>query len=127
MFLLNEKELYGMNKVMTIVTLVAGLIFILLPAPCGFTRTAVEGSFAPLFKNLYQLDKTGNTFPSLHITYSFMMCRIFVLKKSRQFAFFWSWFTLIALSVLFTHQHHIADILGGMVLAEYGVRKFYLA
>jgi len=36
----------------------------------------------------------------------------------------WTWFALIVLSVLFTYQHHIVDILTGTLLA-YWIYQFH--
>jgi membrane-associated phospholipid phosphatase len=126
-YLLDENEMGKLNKSMTFATIVAGIIFLLFPAPCGFERFEVVGFFAPFFKNLYKVDYNGNTLPSLHITYSFMLVSIYILKYEKFKLFFKVWFLLIAVSVVLTHQHHIADILAGIILGHYSVKYFYEA
>lgn len=123
-FFLDKLGLQNLNRTMTAATLVAGLFFLVLPAPCGFQRVEVVGFFAPFFKTLYSLDKTGNTFPSLHIAFSFLITRLIINKNKKLKKIFWSWFVLISMSVILTHQHHFLDIIGGIILAEFCLRRF---
>lgn len=121
---LDKLGLRNLNRLMTITTLIAGLIFLIFPAPCGFQRVEVEGVFSPFFKILYSLDKTGNTLPSLHITFSYIIVRLISAKNILLKKYFWTWFVMISLSVIFTHQHHILDIIAGIILAEFSYRKY---
>lgn len=125
-FTLSVDELHALNRAMAWATVIAGLFFLAMPAPIGFTRTDVTGPFAEMYQKLYHFDEKANTFPSLHITFSLLFVRIILdsLKKYRPF--FWGWFALISVSVLLTHQHHLIDILGGVLLAEFCFRKFYV-
>ncbi|MGZ3790062.1 MAG: phosphatase PAP2 family protein [Bacteriovorax sp.] len=125
-FILSIDELRALNIAMGWATVIAGLFFLLVPAPIGFVRANVVGDYSPFYQTLYSIDKTANTFPSLHITFSYLFVRILVYSMKRHSYFYWTWFSLIACSVLLTHQHHLIDIMGGMLLAEFCFRKFYL-
>lgn len=125
-FILSVNELHALNKAMAWATVIAGLFFLFFPAPIGFVRADVVGEFSRFYQTLYSVDQTANTFPSLHITFSYLFIRILVHSLKRAHYFYWLWFTLIACSVLLTHQHHLIDILGGMILAEICFRKIYL-
>lgn len=126
MFSLSVDQLHGLNKAMTWATILAGLCFLLIPAPIGFIRGEVSGTWSEFYKTLYSLDKSANTFPSLHIAFSFLFIRILMSALKRYYLFFSVWFLIIAFSVLLTHQHHLIDIVGGMILAEFCFRRFYL-
>lgn len=124
-FTLSVDELNALNRAMAWATVIAGLFFLMLPAPIGFIRTTVVGPFAQLYEKLYHVDQIANTFPSLHITFSYLFVRILLESMKRFHYFFWVWFFVITLSVLLTHQHHLIDIAGGMILAELCFRKIY--
>lgn len=126
MFSLSVDELHGLNKAMGWATVIAGLFFLFMPAPIGFSRVVVNGVWAGFYETLYNLDKSANTFPSLHITFSFLFIRILMSALKKYYLFFSLWFALIASSVLLTHQHHLIDIVGGMFLGEFCYRRFYL-
>jgi membrane-associated phospholipid phosphatase len=125
-FSMSIDQLHALNRAMTWATLIAGLFFLLMPAPVGFIRTDVTGFFASFYQKLYHLDEKTNTFPSLHITFSFLFVRIILETIKKYHVFFWAWFCLIAVSVLLTHQHHLIDIAGGILLAEMCFRKIYV-
>ncbi len=97
---------------------VAGLFFLFLPLRFAFPRPAVSGWTGGLFDWFRALDAPVNLFPSLHAA----LCLILVDVYARYLRGFTRavvllWFGLIALSPLFTHQHHVIDILGGGALA----------
>lgn len=125
-FTLEIRELKGLNSAMMWATIMAGFVFLVFPAPIGFARTAVAGEWSGLYQNLYSVDNVANTFPSLHITFSYLFSRVIVYTHQKLFYPFWSWFVIISLSVLLTHQHHLIDIFGGIVLAEICFKYFFL-
>jgi membrane-associated phospholipid phosphatase len=97
------------------VMLASEAFFILYPT--YIVRPAVSGAgwTADLLRYLYSVDGTYNAFPSGHIYISVV------------FAFFWSYWhprtrwlwgaalPVVALSTLFTHQHYLLDLVGGLV------------
>jgi len=123
-FLSSEKTLYRLNKCMTFCVLVAGLIFLIFPAPSGFVRKEVTGTFYHFYKNLHAIDFNGNTFPSLHITFAYIFSKIIVEENKQFWVLFTLWFLLICMSVIFTHQHHLIDIAGGVILGEIALRRY---
>ncbi len=126
LFTLSSEQMRALGKSLIVATGIAALVFIILPAPVGFIRTTDVGFWSPAFQTLYALDRTANTFPSLHITYSFLVVRS-ISATSRQLGhFLWIWFILICASVLMVHQHHVIDVAGGLLLAEFCYRRFYL-
>ena len=126
MFTLDIQQLNALNRAMFWFTIIAGIFFLTFPAPIGFVRIPVQGIWSSFYQTLYSLDQTANTFPSLHITFSYLFIRIIIFSLKTLHFIFWSWFILIACSVLFTHQHHLLDIIGGILLAESCFQYFFL-
>lgn len=111
--------LRALGRRLAIVTLVAGLIFVVLPVRTGFPRTPPQGAFHEAFSTLYGLDGAFNALPSLHITYSTLVfCALARRVVSRRLRLVGGlWYVGICVSVLLVHQHHVADIVGGIALA----------
>ena len=100
---------------------VAMLSFIFLPTWLPREQVASGGAFGWLLRAIYAADPPNNLFPSLHCSVSWLIARqIGALSafrpavKAAAFAFS----VLVFLSTLYTRQHLIADVLGGMLLAE---------
>lgn len=96
-------------------------IFIIYPTT--MSRPGVpEGEFAsPLMEILYWVDSPDNLFPSMHCTASWFAARYptrcaNIPKWYKAIA--WISLFLVFASVLFTKQHVIADIFGGVIAAE---------
>lgn len=118
LFLLSPGELRVLGRRLAVATFVAGIVFYFFPAPIGFVRPASVPGWDFLYQILWSLDKTSNTLPSLHITYSAItVLSIWKKVKANLRFIFLVWFLLITFAVLFTWQHHVLDIVTGVVLA----------
>jgi len=104
-------------KRMATAIVLAGIIFMIFPAQSGYGRLDSVDSFQWAYTALYSLDKEHNLFPSLHITLSTLVV-IAVLKKVNNLLRFiyLFWLGALYLSVLLVHQHHIFDIITGLIL-----------
>ena len=83
-----------------------------------------EGFVAAALRLIYDSDTRFNCFPSLHVAQCFLAasaCHV-VHRGVGLAAGFWA--TLVALSTLFTKQHYVLDVLGGIVLAGAGYGLF---
>lgn len=74
-----------------------------------------------LMRFLYKIDDADNLFPSIHCLVSWL-CWIGV-RKRKDIPTFYRWLSLVfavavCISTLTTRQHVIADVIGGVVLAE---------
>jgi len=70
------------------------------------------------------VDLPFNLFPSLHAALLLLLVDVYARNvRGILLLAVMSWFFLIALSPLLTYQHHVIDIVGGLVLAGY---CFYL-
>ncbi|WP_413289277.1 phosphatase PAP2 family protein [Bdellovibrio sp. HCB337] len=118
LFTLNSSQIKALGKSLLVATVIAAVIFFFFPAHIGWARTSDVGFWTPFYETLFSLDQTANTLPSLHITYSYLVVRAIASVHLRLKQALWFWFACISMSVLLTHQHHVLDIVGGMVLAE---------
>ncbi len=100
------------------VILVAGAFFLVLPLHYAFPRPPVGGWQGALFDGFRALDAPTNLFPSLHAALLWLLVGVYA-RQLRGFVrvIILAWFVLIALSPVLTRQHHVADIVGGVVLA----------
>jgi membrane-associated phospholipid phosphatase len=82
-------------------------------------RPAVAGTDAAsrLLVWLYRVDKPVNLFPSLHVALAFLFAKMIGAERPRWWAPALLWALLIAVSTLFTRQHYLIDVLGGVVVA----------
>lgn len=116
-FALTPNGMRSLAKQLTVATLIAGALFILLPTQAGFTPVSFTREQAPLLDFLYSIDMPVNLFPSLHITYTILLGVSLAAVSPRWFRFVLAgWVAIICLSVLLVHQHHLVDIVGGMLL-----------
>jgi membrane-associated phospholipid phosphatase len=80
--------------------------------------------FTPLIKQLYTHDGDTNGFPSAHIFVALLYGHYLTLAFPSFITVIWTTIGLIILSVLFTKQHYIIDIVGGIIVY---LISFYLA
>jgi membrane-associated phospholipid phosphatase len=97
--------------------LAAGVCFLLFPLSYGGERPHVDGVWKPLYTALWGFDRPHNLFPSLHIALLTLLGEVY-LRRTRSLlrAALVVWFALVALSTLLTRQHHLIDVIGGLLL-----------
>ncbi len=118
LFYLSCPELRRLGRAMGSATIIAGFLFYVFPAPLGYLRPDVVPGWEPLFQFLHGVDRVNNTLPSLHVTYSFLT--VFALwhrLEKRARVIYVAWLVLISCAVLFTWQHHVWDVITGVLLA----------
>jgi membrane-associated phospholipid phosphatase len=119
-FFLHEARLSKLGKEISLATVASGIVFLLFPSVLGFERVLPDNHYAQIYENIFLLDYPHNMVPSLHIVYSgLILLAVFqttprVVVKIVSFV----WFALIALSTLWVHQHHIADIFSGIIVVS---------
>ena len=112
----NELRTYA--KRITAAILVAGICFLLFPLRFAFERPHGDGALGLIFDRFRALDAPYNLLPSLHAALLLLVADIYVrhlggFARSASIA----WFVLIGLSPVLTYQHHVIDVVGGMLLA----------
>ncbi|MFN0059500.1 MAG: phosphatase PAP2/dual specificity phosphatase family protein [Planctomycetota bacterium] len=101
----------------------AGICFLIWPLNLGFERPHVEGILGAIFNPFLEVDRPFNLAPSLHITLRTILAD-FYARKTRG-VLRWAnhiWFSIIGVSTVLTHQHHLVDLVSGFAL---GVVCFY--
>lgn len=99
---------------------ICGAIFLLIPTTLTRPELESTGFWNSVLYLIYTLDMPVNLFPSIHCLASVMSsiglrgCRN--IPKAYK-AFSWIFALLICASTLFTHQHYIIDVIGGVLLA----------
>jgi protein-tyrosine phosphatase/membrane-associated phospholipid phosphatase len=119
-FLFKQKEeLQRFGKRIAFVIVTGCCFFLIMPLEYAFPREVPDSWLGPVFQFLYSFDRPYNLFPSLHIGLRTLLALAYA-KHARGTVLRWSlhiWFSLIGFSTVFTHQHHIVDIIGGFILA----------
>jgi membrane-associated phospholipid phosphatase len=101
-----------------VATTAAGLCFLVAPCQIGFVPPSVAGPLAPLFVMTDAINLDYNLVPSLHVAFAGLCAAAFGAATPRWIRALWFlWASLVALSTLLTHQHHVVDVATGVALA----------
>jgi membrane-associated phospholipid phosphatase/rhodanese-related sulfurtransferase len=118
-------ELSALSRRAAFATIVACLIFAAFPLRFELTRPVVDAALPGwLFAQLSLVDRPYNQLPSLHVAY----CVIFwpalrtVARAAWQRAALAGLLLLVAISTVFSYQHHVLDVLGGALLGILAIR-----
>lgn len=127
LFSLNARQIRAIAAAFVMATVVAGIVYLLLPAQLPFVRPDSVPGHEFAFKCLYALALPHNLFPSLHVTYSVLFIGVIcgVEKSVPLKANLLVWLALLLVSVLLVRQHQIIDIAGGIVLAAISYSTIY--
>jgi len=101
-------------------TIFCGVVFLLMPAELGFDRVAPTDSFyGALFARIFELDLPHNLVPSLHVAFSalILITLLNCVQSPAAKSIFGVWLVLICLSTVLVHQHHVIDVISGLLVA----------
>jgi membrane-associated phospholipid phosphatase len=116
LFALDVLALRGLAKELAVVTVIAGVLFVVLPTRLGFEPSTAE--LPPLFNLLSTLDLPYNLVPSLHVAYSTLtVLALTRVSPTWLKLLFWLWLGLMCVSVVLVHQHHLLDVVSAFMLA----------
>lgn len=113
-FVKRRKDLVILTKQIIFANLISGIFFFF------FTTQSIYPP--PSQKNLFwdfTIAITGkyNLFPSLHVTLSLLLIKVFIYYSKKNIKIILTILAiLLILSTLFTHQHHLLDIIGSIIL-----------
>ena len=111
--------------VLDVIILVGGIGFLLLPAQLAFAPEINLGAFPRLFQFADSINLTYNLVPSLHVALSVACIATYATRTDRMATvLLWLWALANSASTLFTHQHHLLDVVGGWVVALIVFRRF---
>ncbi len=120
-----SRELAAHAKRLLLAMTIGGICFLLFPLELGFERQAVDHSLGWIFQALWFFDYPHNLAPSLHIAQLIILWPVYVRSTRGGLRFFVQlWFALIVVSTLLTHQHHVVDVLTGLLLGLYCFAAF---
>jgi membrane-associated phospholipid phosphatase len=124
-FVIREKsEFARLIGALAATTFVAGLGFLLVPSRAAFPPPGDVGMWTGLLRSARSVALEYNMVPSLHVALS-VCCLAAYARRARprtRFAL-WTWASAVALSTIFTHQHHIVDVVTGWILGVVAYRR----
>jgi hypothetical protein len=102
---------------------IAGAIFCILPVELSFAPQEVTGSAGVFLRLAHTIALTYNCLPSLHVALAVSAAWAYAPAGGWRWRILvWSWAAAIVVSTLLTHQHHLADLAGGVLLSAVGMR-----
>lgn len=105
------------NRMLLVIT-IAGICFLLFPLRHALMKPPeVALPYRPFFWLLHQADSPFNQAPSLHVTFCVLHASV-AHWRFRGLALWavWCGLALIAISTVFVYQHHVLDVVTGLIL-----------
>lgn len=103
---------------MVLETLICALFFLLLPVELGYAPPVESGAWGQFCGWVSTISLKYNNMPSLHVAFAFTAAMAFGGRcGALGRRLFLLWAALIAASTILTHEHHLADVAAGVVLA----------
>lgn len=123
-FIIREaKHFKNFFEVMVLETLIASVIFLIIPMEAAYIYQEPVGFFAPFFILADAINLTYNEAPSLHVAFAFTAAWTFSKNANMPYRLLMnSWAIVIAISTITTHQHHIIGVVLGVLLAWFTVK-----
>jgi hypothetical protein len=116
MFALRGHALDALCRRLAAAVIISGVAFLILPAEAGFVRPAEAPNAALAI--IYALDLPHNLAPSLHISWgAIILLSLRGVSSATVGHLFEIWFVVLCAAVLLTHQHHVVDVAGGILVA----------
>ena len=113
----DEDELTNQVRRLLTAQVIAVVCFVLFPLRMTFHWQPTDGVPGFLFRALGEFDRPFNQAPSLHVALSVVLADFYARHVEARWR--WAihlWFTIVALSVLTTYQHHFIDLPTGALL-----------
>jgi membrane-associated phospholipid phosphatase len=102
---------------LTVETLVGGIFFLFIPVAQAYPQRVASGFFGGIFRLADRLNLDYNEFPSLHIAFAVTAALVFGRRCGwLGRSLFALWAAVVAVSAMLMHEHHLLDIVGGVVL-----------
>src|SRR5205823_1135622 len=118
-FILRERgEFLTLAITLDVIILAGGIGFLLIPSQLAFAPSSDLGAFPNLFRFADALNLTYNLVPSLHVALSVACIATYATRTGSVGKIaLWIWGLGISISTLLTHQHHVLDVVSGLVVA----------
>ena len=121
----SRRELEALALSLAVAIGVAGVCFLLIPAELAYPKSD-PGAWAALFTLAHELALSYNLVPSLHVAMSCLCLAAYAThcgKLGKSLLGLWA--ATIAVSTLLIHEHHLLDVLTGLILAIAGKLLIY--
>jgi len=127
-FVLRERnDFFALSLTFNLAILAGGFGFLLIPAQLGYPPPGDLGTFPRLFGLIDRLNLTYNLVPSLPVALSTLCIAAFAAKANQVGKLLlWIWAGAIGLSGLLMHQHHVVDVVAGIILGLTAYRFIYV-
>jgi membrane-associated phospholipid phosphatase len=124
-FLCRDREhLHRLGARIVFAILVSTICFLLVPLRFGFERPETTGLYGMLF-DVLALDLPYNQFPSLHISLALIVWQVYRQRLGGAWRRLGAlWFLAIGLSTVLVYQHHLIDVLGGLLVGLLALHLF---
>ena len=104
----------------------ASIVFVAAPVELGFAPLQDAGTWTPVDRVADLLNLDFNALPSWHVAFSMTIAA----AVGRELPgvpriLLGAWAALIACSTVFAHQHHLADVVAGVVLSALTMKFVY--
>lgn len=120
-----REEVAALGRAIEFEICVAGLCFLAIPAEPAYPATHVHGPWAGLFHAADAVNLTFNMAPSLHVAFAVACAAALGRRLGRApRVVLAAWAAAVCLSTLTTHQHHVVDVLSGVLLARVALRRY---
>ncbi|MDX1527217.1 MAG: phosphatase PAP2 family protein [Gammaproteobacteria bacterium] len=121
-----RREVSEFGRTLAILIFVSGISFLLLPAQLAFDPPSVLGIWGNVFQFADRLNLDYNLVPSLHVGLSAACVSVFTRYAAEMARIvLWLWLLAICMSTVLTHQHHIIDVVTGLVLGLMSQQLIY--
>lgn len=118
LFQLGEDGLRRLGQQILLALPIAGLSFLLFPVELGFARPDYVPGYNGIYQFIYAIDYPHNLVPSLHIVFSTLILAAMMDVAAPLWRWGYAvWLAVISISVVLVHQHHLADVFSGYLLA----------
>lgn len=115
--LLTADSVRRWERAMALAVLASGVVFVVFPAELGFVRGSA-GVWQPLADLARVVSGRYNLLPSLHVALTLItLAAVWAGEAAWMRGLLGLWGAMLLVSVLLTHQHHVADVVAGSLLA----------
>lgn len=112
------RDLFPVFATLVVETIAASVFFLAMPVQSSFPPRDASGAWSGFFVLADTLNLERNLFPSLHVAFAVTGALALAPSVGRWGRFlFFAWAVAIAASTVLIHEHHLADVAGGVLLA----------
>lgn len=125
-FLRTRGEIAALGLTFLAETTVAGLCFLLLPSETAYPPRSASGPGAPVFRLADFLNLDHNDVPSLHVALALTAAWVIGRERHRGVRILLAgWVGAVCISTLLMHEHHVVDLVAGLLLGGGAIRVVF--